>query len=83
MAEVKEQIIVKLDSVKFNAKKLSEFMEKKDLSQTDIATKLGINPTTVHYILKERNKCPRVDVLVGLAKLLECNMEELIIFETY
>lgn len=66
---------------RFNGKKYRELMDKHKLTERKVADYIGYTPPLVHYIIAETRK-PNFEQLVGMADLVQCSVDELIVRET-
>ena len=61
--------------------KIGELREKQGLTQRQIAMELGVTETTVANWERGRSGLDWIDRLNRLCKLLECDLDELILYE--
>lgn len=66
---------------KFNGKKYRELMDKHGLTERKVADHIGYTPPLVHYIIAGTRK-PNFDQVVGMADLVKCTVDELIVRES-
>ena len=55
--------------------KLKSWRAEKDLTQIELAEKVGVTPITVHLWEKGEVK-PRVDVAIKVCEILGCSVED-------
>ena len=58
-------------------KRLREEIKNSNLSQREIAEKLGINPSTVSKYLRQ-DKFPAIDTFANLCKILDVSADEIL-----
>lgn len=59
------------------ATRLKNKMNEKGMTQTELAMKSGVSRATInHYLLEQR--IAKIDVILNMAKVLECSVDELV-----
>lgn len=66
---------------RFNGKKYRELMDKQGLTERKVAEHIGYTAPLVHYIIAG-TRSPNFEQAVGMADLVGCSVDELIIRET-
>ncbi len=67
-------IMIKIEDIQ---KRLREAIEYGELSQKDIAEKLGINPSTVSKYMR-LDKYPSLDTFANLCQILDVSADEIL-----
>ena len=60
-----------------NTDKIRHLMKKKDIRSKDLAAKIGISESMMSFILSGLRE-PSVQILVRIAKTLECSVDDII-----
>lgn len=58
-------------------KRLREEIKRSNLSQKEIAEKLGVNPSTVSKYVR-LDKCPAIDTFANLCEILDVSADEIL-----
>lgn len=59
------------------ATRLKKKMNEKGMTQTELAVMSGVTKSAIsHYLLEERTA--KIDVILNMAKVLECSVDELV-----
>lgn len=61
-----------------NGKKIKLLMNKKNISNREMASTIGVSESMMTYITQELRE-PNVTILARIAKKLDCTMDELVI----
>ena len=64
----------------FNGKKYRELMDQHGLSERDVAEHIGYTPALVHFFIVGTRK-PSLEQAVGMAGLVGCTVDELVVKE--
>ncbi len=64
----------------FNRMKLSEWMEEQELTNCELAKKLGVSESAIRHI-RLGIKQPSLGMAVEFAQLMECKLDELVVSE--
>ena len=65
---------------KFDGKKFRKLMDEHNLSERDVAEHIGYTPALVHFFIVGTRK-PNLDQAAGMAQLVNCKVDDLIIEE--
>ena len=66
---------------RFNGEKYRELMDRQGLTERKVAEHIGYTAPHVHYIIAGTRK-PNFEQLVGMADLVNCLVDELIVRES-
>lgn len=61
--------------------RLKEILEKKGISQRELARMMNVRPATINHLCSEKSKSVFYDTLEQLCKTLEVDLHDLIILE--
>lgn len=64
----------------FNRMKLSEWMEEQELTNCELAKKLGVSEAAIRHI-RLGIKQPSLGMAVELAQLMECKLDDVVVTE--
>lgn len=64
----------------FNRKKLSEWMEEKKLTNSELARMLGVSEAAIRHI-RLGIKQPSLGMAVELAGMMECKLDDVVVTE--
>ena len=64
----------------FNRRKLSEWMEEQELTNCELAKKLGVSESAIRHI-RLGIKQPSLGMAVELAQLMECKLDDVVVTE--
>ncbi|MBR2907000.1 MAG: helix-turn-helix transcriptional regulator [Clostridia bacterium] len=64
----------------FNGKKYRELMDQHGLSEVDVGEHIGYTSVMVNHIIHGRRR-PSLEQAVGMAELVGCTVDELIVKE--
>lgn len=66
--------MIKIEEIQ---KRLRESIEYSNISQKELAKKLGINPSTVSKYMRQ-NKYPSLDTFANICEILEISADEIL-----
>lgn len=61
--------------------RLDEWMERRGLTPTELAARVGITPVNLAVLKNGRGKAIRFSTLTALCRILECQPGDLLVFE--
>lgn len=60
------------------ASRINEAMEKRDMTQADLARKSGLTTANIAYIVNGKTKDPRISSVIAIAKALDVTLSYLL-----
>ena len=60
------------------ASRINEAMEKRDMTQADLARKSGLTTANIAYLVNGKTKDPRLSSVIAIAKALDVSLNYLV-----